>query len=121
MTSIGMDGDGMRRSARRRKSTRWLIRRDFPRFHGLPSIETVETESGRRLVPVDQLERFVAERRQKAQAKSRPSASPGRKAGLTERAVLARSSPPETARASAASAGLRSPGSALARVSLPFL
>ena len=32
----------------------------------LPYLETVETGSGRRLVPVDELERFLAERRQQA-------------------------------------------------------
>ena len=45
------------------------------------------TGSGRRLVPIDELERFVAERRQKAQAEPRPPARPGRKAGLPPEVV----------------------------------
>ncbi len=108
----------------------------------LSLIDTVEMDWGTRLIPVDELERFLAERRQKGRAEPRPPARPGRKAGLppevvarirdeyeggrslgeiargldadgvrtsqggrqwwpsTVRAVLARSSPPETARAS---------------------
>lgn len=49
----------------------------------LPYLETVETGSGRRLVPVDQLERFLAERRQQARAERPRPASPGRKPGLS--------------------------------------
>jgi hypothetical protein len=48
----------------------------------LPFVETVETGWGMRLVPVDELERFVAERRRKAQAERRPPARAGRKIGL---------------------------------------
>lgn len=48
----------------------------------LPFIETVQMDWGKRLVPIDELERFVVDRRQKAQAAPKPSARPGRKAGL---------------------------------------
>lgn len=48
----------------------------------LPFVETIETGWGKRLVPVDELERFVVERRRKAQADRRPPARPGRKIGL---------------------------------------
>ncbi len=53
----------------------------------LPYVETVETGSGRRLVPVDQLERFLAERRQQARAERGRPASPGRKPGLSPEVV----------------------------------
>ncbi len=55
----------------------------------LPYVETVETGSGRRLVPVDQLERLLAERRQQARAERRRPARSGRTAGLP-REVVAR-------------------------------
>ena len=49
----------------------------------LPFIETVEVGWYTRLVPVDELERFAAERRREArQAKRGPLARPGRKPGL---------------------------------------
>lgn len=48
----------------------------------LPFVETIETGWGTRLVPVDEVERFVAERRQKARAERRSTARPGRKIGL---------------------------------------
>lgn len=48
----------------------------------LPFIDTVEMDGGTRLIPVDELERFLAERRQKARAERRPPARPGRKPGL---------------------------------------
>src|SRR6266545_7680006 len=48
----------------------------------IPAIETVRTEWGSRLVPVDELERYLAERRQEARAKRRRPARPGRKPGV---------------------------------------
>ncbi len=42
---------------------------------------------GTRLIPVDELERFVAERRQPPRAKRRPPARTGRKAGLPTEVV----------------------------------
>ena len=42
----------------------------------LPFVETIETGSGTRLIPVDELERFLAERRRKAQ---RANAAPTRR------------------------------------------
>jgi hypothetical protein len=45
----------------------------------LPYVETIETGWGARLVPVDEVERLVAERRRKAQAVPRPAARPGRR------------------------------------------
>ena len=48
----------------------------------LPFVETIETGWGIGLVPVDELERFVGERRRKAQAERRPPARPGRRIGL---------------------------------------
>ena len=55
----------------------------------VPVIETVKTEWGARLIPVDELERYVAERRQEARATRRRPARPGRKPGL-EPEVVAR-------------------------------
>jgi hypothetical protein len=55
----------------------------------LPFIETVQMDWGKRLIPVDELKRFVAERRQKAQGERRRPDRPGRKAGLP-REVVAR-------------------------------
>lgn len=48
----------------------------------LPFIETLQMDWGTRLVPVDELERFVAERRREAREERRPPARPGRKPGL---------------------------------------
>src|SRR6266508_6699506 len=48
----------------------------------VPAIETVRTEWGSRLIPVDELERYVAERRQEARTARRRPARPGRKPGL---------------------------------------
>jgi hypothetical protein len=48
----------------------------------IPAIETVRTEWGSRLIPVDELERYLAERRQEARAAGRRPARPGRKPGL---------------------------------------
>jgi len=53
----------------------------------LPLIETLRMDWGTRLIPVDELERVLAERRQKAQAESRPPARPGRKARLSPEVV----------------------------------
>ncbi len=47
----------------------------------IPAIETVRTEWGSRLIPVDELERYLAERRQEARAARRRPARPGRKPG----------------------------------------
>jgi hypothetical protein len=55
----------------------------------IPAIETVRTEWGSRLIPVDELERYIAERRQEARAARRRPARPGRKPGL-EPEVVAR-------------------------------
>lgn len=48
----------------------------------LPVVDTIETGWGTRLVPVDEIERFAAERRWKARAAPGPPSKPGRKAGL---------------------------------------
>ena len=48
----------------------------------VPVIATVETESGRRLIPVSELERYLAERRKEPQAKRRPAKRAGRKASV---------------------------------------
>jgi hypothetical protein len=53
----------------------------------LPYVETVETGSARRLVPVDELERFLAERRQPRAERRRP-ARRGRKSGLSSEVVV---------------------------------
>jgi Recombinase len=55
----------------------------------IPAIETVRTEWGSRLIPVDELERYLADRRQEVRAARRRSARPGRKPGL-EPEVVAR-------------------------------
>jgi hypothetical protein len=49
----------------------------------LPFIDTVVMEWGTRLVPVDELERVVAERRQQARAEPPRPARPGRRPGLS--------------------------------------
>jgi hypothetical protein len=48
----------------------------------LPFVETIETGSGRQLIPVDEVKRFLAERRRKAQRAHATPARPGRKPGL---------------------------------------
>jgi hypothetical protein len=48
----------------------------------IPAIETVRTEWGSRLIPVDELERYITERRQEARAERRRADRPGRKSGL---------------------------------------
>ena len=53
----------------------------------LPFIETLEMGWSTRLVPVDELERFAAERRREARTQPRPRARPGRKPGLPSETV----------------------------------
>jgi hypothetical protein len=48
----------------------------------VPVITTVRTEWGTRLIPVTELERFLAERRQEARLMRRRGVRPGRKSGL---------------------------------------
>ena len=48
----------------------------------LPHIETVEMPWGSHLIPADELELFVAERRRPPRERSRPSRPPGRPPGL---------------------------------------
>jgi hypothetical protein len=48
----------------------------------VPVIATVETEWGRRLIPVSELERYVAERTKQPRADRRPAKRPGRKASV---------------------------------------
>ena len=54
----------------------------------LPFIETLHMDVGTRLIPVDELERVLAERRHQARAKRRPPARPGRKTGLLPEILL---------------------------------
>ncbi len=53
----------------------------------VPAITTIRTEWGTRLIPVTELERYLAERTQEARAAGRRSARPGRKAGLPPEVV----------------------------------
>ena len=53
----------------------------------LPYIETLQMDCGTRLIPVDELERFVAERRQQARAGHQRPARLGRKASLPPEVV----------------------------------
>jgi hypothetical protein len=48
----------------------------------VPVIATIETEWGRRLIPVSELERYLAERTKQARAARRPASRAGRKAGV---------------------------------------
>jgi len=48
----------------------------------LPLLETLEMPWGARLIPVDELQRLVVERRRPARARVKPAASPGRPATL---------------------------------------
>lgn len=48
----------------------------------VPAIATVKTEWGARLIPVDELERYLAERRQHPRVVRRRPEPPGRKSGL---------------------------------------
>jgi hypothetical protein len=45
----------------------------------LPLVETVKMPWGGRLIPVDELERLIAERRRQAQGRAQPAAEPGRR------------------------------------------
>jgi hypothetical protein len=49
----------------------------------IPTIETVRTEWGARLIPVDQLERFLAERREAARVRRRSVVRSGRRSMLS--------------------------------------
>lgn len=53
----------------------------------LPQVETVEIGSGRLLVPVDELERLLVERRKEARAERRRPVRLGRKPGLSRELV----------------------------------
>lgn len=53
----------------------------------VPAIETVKTEWGARLIPVDELERYLAERKQATRRARRPPGRPGRKSALTPELV----------------------------------
>jgi hypothetical protein len=52
----------------------------------LPLLETIDMPWGRRLVPVDELERFVAEHRQPARGRA-PMAPPGRPTAVPDELV----------------------------------
>lgn len=45
----------------------------------LPLVETVAMPWGARLIPVDELERLISERRRSARAQTKPEARPGRR------------------------------------------
>jgi hypothetical protein len=53
----------------------------------LPYIETIEMPWGARLIPADELERLVAERRRPPRERRRPSRPPGRPAALAPHVV----------------------------------
>jgi hypothetical protein len=53
----------------------------------LPCIETIEMPWGARLIPADELERLVAERRRSARRNRRPSRPPGRPTALAPELV----------------------------------
>jgi hypothetical protein len=55
--------------------------------HVLPFVETIATGSGTRLIPVDEVERFVAERRRIAQRAHASPRRPGRKPALAVEVV----------------------------------
>jgi Recombinase len=55
--------------------------------HVLPFVETIEIGSGSRLVPIDELERYTAERRQAARARRANRAQPGRPPILPDQLV----------------------------------
>ena len=48
----------------------------------IPVVETVRTEWGTRLIPLDELERYLADRWQRRPGACRPRARPGRKSDL---------------------------------------
>ncbi len=53
----------------------------------LPFIETLEMDWGKRLVPIGELERYLAARRREARAERKPPARRGRKPGLPPEVV----------------------------------
>lgn len=53
----------------------------------LPSVETIETGWGTSLIPVDEVERFLAVRRRQARATPGPPARPGRRTGLPNEVI----------------------------------
>jgi Recombinase len=53
----------------------------------VPAVATVQTEWGGRLIPVAELERYLAQRRQEARAQRKWPARPGRKPGLRPEVV----------------------------------
>lgn len=53
----------------------------------MPAIATIRTEWGARLIPVVELERYLAERTQEARLGPIPLARPGRKPGLPPEVV----------------------------------
>lgn len=52
-----------------------------------PYIETLEMDWGTRLIPVDELEGFLAERRRAARVVARPPGRPGRKPSLPDEVI----------------------------------
>ena len=48
----------------------------------LPLVETVEMPWGTKLIPVDELQRLIAERRRPARTREQPAARPGRRAAI---------------------------------------
>ena len=53
----------------------------------LPLVETVEMPWGTKLIPVDELQRLIAERRRSARAREEPGARPGRRAVIAPNIV----------------------------------
>jgi hypothetical protein len=53
----------------------------------IPAIESVRTEWGSRLIPVAELERYLADRREEARRAHRQPARPGRRPGLPTEVV----------------------------------
>jgi hypothetical protein len=53
----------------------------------VPVIETVKTEWGARLIPVDELERYLAERKREARAAAQHPGHPGRTSSLEPKLV----------------------------------
>jgi hypothetical protein len=53
----------------------------------VPAIATVKTEWGARLIPVGELERYLADRREEPRTKRRRSAPPGRKPAISAEVV----------------------------------
>ncbi len=53
----------------------------------LPFVETIETGWGTSLIPVDEVERFVVERRRQAHATPEPLARSGRRTGVPDEVI----------------------------------